>query len=43
MKKIEIINLLKSAVELAGDGGPNPFTDREYREMYKFLSDLEKL
>lgn len=43
MKKIKIINLLKSAVALAGDGGPDPFTDSEYREMYKFLSDLEKI
>ena len=43
MNKKKIINLLREAVELAGDGGPSPFTDNEYKEMYKFLADLEKI
>ena len=42
MKTEEIINLLRTAIELAGDGGPAPFTEEEYTEMYKFLDKLEE-
>ena len=43
MKNRKIINLLRTAIELAGDGGPSPFTDHEYAVMFKFLDDLEKI
>ena len=36
-----IINNLRLAIELAGDGGPSPFTEEEYNEMYNFLDNLE--
>lgn len=39
----EIIRLLREAIGLAGDGGPQPFTEEEYNEMYNFLNKLEKL
>ena len=35
MTRIEIINLLRLAVDLAGDGGPAPFTREEYDEIGK--------
>ena len=41
MTRIEIINLLRLAIELAGDGGPALFTDEEYDEMNNFLNQLE--
>ena len=41
MTRIEIINLLRLAIELAGDGGPAPFTSEEYDEMNNFLNQLE--
>ena len=43
MTEEEIIKLLREAVELAGDGGPQPFTEEEYDEMYTFLTRLEML
>lgn len=39
----EVIRLLREAIELAGDGGPQPFTEEEYSRMYNFLNELEKL
>lgn len=41
MTRIEIINLLRLAIELTGDGGPAPFTDEEHDEMNNFLNQLE--
>ena len=41
MTRIEIINLLRLSIELAGDGGPAPFTGEEYDEMNNFLNQLE--
>lgn len=38
---INIGSLLRTAIELVGDCGPNPFTDKEYDEMNKFLNQLE--
>lgn len=32
---------LRFAIELAGDGGPQPFTEKEYELMYRFLNELE--
>ena len=43
MTEKKIINLLRIAVELAGDGGPLQFTEEEYGEMYNFLNKLENL
>lgn len=33
---INIGSLLRTVIELAGDCGPNPFTDKEYNAMNKF-------
>ena len=41
MTQERIINLLKTAIELAGDGGPRPFTDEEETAMYNFLGQIE--
>jgi len=41
MTRIEIINLLRLAVDLAGDGGNDPFTEKERKIMYDFLDELE--
>lgn len=43
MTQEQIINLLRTAIELAGDGGPRPFTDEEETAMYNFLDRLEQL
>lgn len=40
MTREEIINCLDLAIQLAGDGGPAPFTDEEYDAMYEFLNEL---
>ena len=42
MDRQRIIGLLREAVELAGDGGPAPFTDEEYDSIYEFLNKLEE-
>ena len=36
----EIINLLYTAIELAGDGGPSPFSDEELNAVNAFLSNI---
>lgn len=41
MNQEQIINLLRTAIELAGDGGPRPFTDEEETAMYDFLNQIE--
>lgn len=40
MTREEIINCLDLAIQLAGDGGPSPFTDEEYDAVYEFLNEL---
>ncbi len=41
MENLErIINNLRLAIELAGDGGPQPFTEDEYNEMHEFLNSF---
>jgi hypothetical protein len=40
MKRIEIIKNLRLAIELAGDGGMQPFTDEEYQDMFQLLDEL---
>ena len=42
MTELQIINLLDLAIQLAGDGGLSPFTDEEYREMYRYINDLKR-
>lgn len=37
----EAFENLKYAVEVAGDGGLNPFTDEEYKLMYHFLDEIK--
>ncbi len=39
MIRQEIINLLYTAIELAGDGGLNPFTETELAAMNTFLNN----
>ena len=41
MIRTDIINLLRLAVELAGDGGHTPFTHEYYDAMNNFLNQLE--
>ena len=41
MTRIEIINLIREAISLAGDGGPDPFTQKERKIMNDFLDELE--
>lgn len=40
MDRNEIINCLYVAIQLAGDGGPQPFNEEEYEAMYNFLEEL---
>lgn len=40
MNDLDIINLIYTAIELAGDGGQSPFTDEEYNAMDSFLNRL---
>jgi hypothetical protein len=41
MNRNEIIDCLYMAVQLAGDGGPQPFEEEEYEAMYNFLEELK--
>ena len=41
MTRKEKIQLLRDAVDLAGDGGNDPFTREERIIMYDFLDELE--
>lgn len=38
-EKERAIACIKLAIELAGDGGPMPFTEKEYELMYNFLDE----
>lgn len=42
MTDLEIIDLIDTAINLAGDGGPSPFTLEEYHAMDEFLNRLRK-
>jgi len=42
MTELEIIDLIDTAIALAGDGGPNPFTNEEYNAMDGFLNRLRE-
>ena len=39
-EKERAIACIKLAIELAGDGGPMPFTEKEYELMYRFLDKI---
>ncbi len=43
MTDLEIINLIYQAIELAGDGGPSPFTHDEYKAMDNFLNKIKNI
>lgn len=38
-EKERAIACIKLAIELAGDGRPTPFTEKEYELMYRFLDE----
>ena len=38
-EKERAIACIKLAIELDGDGGPMPFTEKEYELMYNFLDE----
>ena len=40
-EKNRAIATLRLAIELAGDGGMQPFTDKEYELMYALLDEIE--
>lgn len=40
-EKNRAIAALRLAIELAGDGGMQPFTDKEYELMYALLDEIE--
>lgn len=42
MTNQQIIQLIRFAIEVAGDGGIQPFDDEEYTAMYDFLDKIEK-
>lgn len=42
-EKERAIACIKLAIELAGDGGPMPFTEKEYELMYCFLDEKNKI
>lgn len=42
MTDLEIIDLIDTAIALAGDGGPSPFTYEEYNAIDEFLNRLRK-
>lgn len=39
-EKERAIACIRLAIELAGDGGMIPFTDKEYELMYRLLDDM---
>ena len=40
-ERVRAIACLRLAIELSGDGGFTPFTDKEYELMYKLIEELE--
>lgn len=42
MRRLEVIGCLRRAIDLAGDGGPQPFDDEEYQAMTELLNELLK-
>ena len=42
-ERIQAMILLQHAIELAGDGGPQPFYENEYELMYNFLKEVKEI
>ena len=42
-ERIHAMILLQHAIELAGDGGPQPFDKNEYELMYNFLKEVNEI
>ena len=42
-ERIHAMILLQHAIELAGDGGPQPFDENEYELMYNFLKEVNEI
>ena len=42
-ERIHAMNLLQHAIELAGDGEPQPFDENEYELMYNFLKEVNEI
>ena len=42
MDNKRIASLLRLAIDLAGDGGITPFSEKEYADMYDFLKEVEQ-
>lgn len=42
MDNKRIVSLLRLAIDLAGDGGMMPFSEKEYKEMEEFLKEVEE-
>ena len=40
-ERIHAMLLLQQAIDLAGDGGPQPFDEDEYELMFKFLKEIK--
>ena len=41
MNRIEVINMIREAISLAGDGGDILYTEEEYDAMYDLLDEIE--
>ena len=42
MNNKRIASLSRLAIDLAGDGGITPFSEKEYADMYDFLKEVEQ-
>lgn len=42
-EKERAISCIRIAIELAGDGGMTPFTDKEYELMYQLLDEMSSV
>ena len=40
MRRLEVIGCLRLAIDLAGDGGFQPFTDEQYKAMTELINEL---
>ena len=42
-ERIHAMNLLRLAIDLAGDGGPQSFDEDEYELMDKFIKEIKMI
>ncbi len=42
-ERIHAMILLQNAIDLAGDGGPQPFDEDEYKLMTDFLNEIKQI